>query len=283
MPHLMALIDGSAYSQSVCAHASWVASRLGASVALIHVLDHKARSEQTDLSGSLHAGERSALLKELAQLDAERSKLDLQRGRVILEEARQCLADSGITEVTPKLRHGDLIEAVKDFEKEADLILVGRAGESVGKVEKRLGSNLERVVRSAGKPVMVASIHFDQIRKMLIAFDGEASAMKAVRHIATSPLFTGLPCLLYSVGQDTPALRQRQAEAAAILQGAGLSVETGIEAGEPEEVIRKRIDSDGIDLLVMGAYSHSRLRSLIIGSTTTAMVRSCLVTVMLFH
>jgi nucleotide-binding universal stress UspA family protein len=34
-------------------------------------------------------------------------------------------------------------------------------------------------------------------------------------------------------------------------------------------------------MVVMGAYGHSRIRSLIIGSTTTEMVRSCKVPVVL--
>jgi len=33
----------------------------------------------------------------------------------------------------------------------------------------------------------------------------------------------------------------------------------------------------------MGAYGHSRIRSLIIGSTTTEMIRSCKVPVALFR
>ncbi|MEQ9334216.1 MAG: universal stress protein [Thalassobaculum sp.] len=34
---------------------------------------------------------------------------------------------------------------------------------------------------------------------------------------------------------------------------------------------------------MMGAYGHSRIRSLIIGSTTTQMIRSCMIPVMLFR
>ncbi|MGB3279328.1 MAG: universal stress protein, partial [Pseudorhodobacter sp.] len=43
----------------------------------------------------------------------------------------------------------------------------------------------------------------------------------------------------------------------------------------------KLVEEEGYHMLVMGAYGHSRIRSLIIGSTTTAMIRSCKVPVML--
>jgi nucleotide-binding universal stress UspA family protein len=33
----------------------------------------------------------------------------------------------------------------------------------------------------------------------------------------------------------------------------------------------------------MGAYGHSRIRTLIIGSTTTEVIRSCLIPVLLFR
>ncbi|MEO6054349.1 MAG: universal stress protein, partial [Chthoniobacterales bacterium] len=36
-------------------------------------------------------------------------------------------------------------------------------------------------------------------------------------------------------------------------------------------------------LLVMGAYGHSRIRQLMVGSTTTAMVRTCQVPVLMFR
>ncbi len=53
--------------------------------------------------------------------------------------------------------------------------------------------------------------------------------------------------------------------------------------GEPEKVIAGTVEQEQIDLLVMGAYGHSRIRSLVIGSTTTAMIRSCLVPIFMFR
>ena len=49
------------------------------------------------------------------------------------------------------------------------------------------------------------------------------------------------------------------------------------------DVIIGQASDAGIDLVVMGAYGHSRIRNLIIGSTTSEMIRSCLVPVMLFR
>ena len=65
------------------------------------------------------------------------------------------------------------------------------------------------------------------------------------------------------------------------LQAAGVTAETGTIPGQPETALAKLVDDAQFDLLVMGAYGHSRIRSLIIGSTTTAMLRACKVPVVL--
>jgi len=74
--------------------------------------------------------------------------------------------------------------------------------------------------------------------------------------------------------------RQTRAIAA---YSAGLDVAIRREAGDPAEVIAERVRDAEFDLLVMGAYGHSRIRTLIIGSTTTALIRSCKVPVLLFR
>ena len=58
---------------------------------------------------------------------------------------------------------------------------------------------------------------------------------------------------------------------------------TEVRSGQPEIVIANSVETGGFDLLFMGAYGHSRIRGLIVGSTTTEMVRSCLVPVVLFR
>ena len=78
---IVALVDGSVYSASVCDHAAWMSARTGAPVELIHVLGRREAPEKKDLSGAIALGARTALLEELAELDAQRAKLVSHRGR----------------------------------------------------------------------------------------------------------------------------------------------------------------------------------------------------------
>ena len=284
MAKLVALVDGSIYSQSVCDHTAWIANRTQAAVEVLHVLGRReTASAPANLSGNITLGARTALLAELSALDEQRAKLAQRRGRAILDDAKARIEAAGIEGVTTKLRIGDFVESVAELETEAAMVVVGKRGEAADFAKLHLGSNLERVVRSSNKPVFVASRAFKPIERFLIAYDGGTSSMKAVDHIARSELFAGLHCRLLTAGADSEETRKRLDNARTMLEAGGYEVSVDVLPGPPEAVIAQAVDSEGIDLLAMGAYGHSRIRNLIIGSTTTEMIRSCKVPVVLFR
>jgi len=284
MNRIIAFIDGSGYAQSVCDHAGWVASHGESSLMLLHVLGRReAITENADLSGSIGLGARSALLEELAELDGQKARLVNKRGRAILEDAKDRAANMGADNITTMLRHGQLVATMEEYEKDADLIVIGKRGEASNFDMEHLGSNLERVVRSTKKPVLVASRAFKPVKKVLIAFDGGSSSIKAVEHIVGSEVFAGLECVLIQVGSDTASNHKPLWGAVAALREAGFTAESRVIAGQPESVISETIEAEDFDLLVMGAYGHSRIRNLIIGSTTTQMIGACKVPIMLFR
>lgn len=280
---IIALVDGSGYSESVCGHAAWIAARTDASVEVLHVLGRREGPETQDRSGAIALGARTALLNELAALDAQRAKLMMERGRAILDDARAILERAGVADVTTRLRHGDLIETVAGVEAEARAIVIGKRGEAANFATGHLGSNLERIVRSSHKPVLVASRAFRPIEKVLVAFDGGTSALKAIDHIARSPVFQGLAVHVVTVGNANAAVLKALESAQAMLRAAGIMADTSVLPGQPETALSQLVEEAGFDMLVMGAYGHSRIRRLIIGSTTTAMIRACKVPVVLMR
>ena len=68
-----------------------------------------------------------------------------------------------------------------------------------------------------------------------------------------------------------------------MLASAGFAVETRLLAGEPEQALPELLQAQGNALLVMGAYGHSRIRQLIVGSTTTALLRLSPVSVLVLR
>lgn len=282
MSNILALFDGSIYAQSVAGIAAWVAGKLDLPVVAAHVLGRRSTGG-FDLSGNLDIEQRTTLLKELSDLDERHARLAQQKGRAILDAARKLLEAAGCGEVSTRLRNGDLLELLADLESGAEIVVIGKRGEAADFAKLHLGSNLERVVRASARPVLVAARAYQPFDRFLIAYDGGKSANRAVDYVISSPLLKGLDCTLLSVGADTPENRSRLEAPARLLREAGFQVRTILENGEPDEVIGNRVEADGIGLLAMGAYGHSRIRSLVIGSTTTAMVRRCRIPVLMFR
>jgi nucleotide-binding universal stress UspA family protein len=285
MTKISAYIDASSYAHSVCDHAAWVAGRMGGSVEVLHVLGRRdMHGDGGDLSGALDVDARDTLLAELSAMDEQKAKLAQKRGRLILDQAKKRLEDAGVASVTTKLRIGDLVETVHEQETSADLIVIGKRGEAAAFASQHLGSNLERVVRASSKPVLVASRAFKPISRILIAYDGGPSVSRAINFLTGAGTgFSGLEVSLLKIGQCTDDVTARVEQAAQQLRSAVYQVETRIVPGHPETVIADAVANQGFDLLVMGAYGHSRIRTLMIGSTTTELMRSCKVPVVLFR
>ena len=71
--HILACIDGSEVTESVCDYAAWYASRLNLPVALLNVIDVPASSRR-DLSGAIGMDSRQVLLAELSKIDCHYSR-----------------------------------------------------------------------------------------------------------------------------------------------------------------------------------------------------------------
>ncbi len=285
MTKIMAMVDGSIYAESVCDHTAWLAQKTNASVDLVHVLagQQRASDDASNLSGSIGFGARTTLMEELVELDAQKAKLSHKIGRAILDEAKVRMHEDGIESVTTRLRHGEIVETVEESDQDTDMIVIGKRGIAAEHDMVHLGINLENVVRSSKKPVLVASRVFKPINRLLVAFDGGKSVSKAIDHLANNAAFKDIECQLLAVGSETSKGGQKIQLAAQQLREAGLSVNADTEQGQPKEVISRHVESDGFDLLVMGGYGHSHIRNMFVGSTTSAMLASCKIPVLLFH
>ena len=163
--------------------------------------------------------------------------------------------------------------------------MLGKRGENANFATEHLGSTMERVVRASHKPCLVTSRAFKPVERALFAYDGSKSCQKALEFLSTSSAFKDLELHLVTVAAhsaEEAALKTLQG-AEGVLRAAGCVPVCQMLVGMADNEISAYVEGRGINLLIMGAYGHSRIRQLIIGSTTTAMIRRCKVPVLLFR
>jgi nucleotide-binding universal stress UspA family protein len=286
MSLILSCTDGSVYAASVYEHTAWAAKKLDAPVQVIHLLEpHPERPLMSDWSGNLGMDSREQLMEELVQLEATQARIAQVKANAILGEAAKRLSELGLEQVKTEALHGALVDYIEQSAtaKKAQMVVIGKRGESADFAKLHLGGNLERVIRSCPHPVLVSARRYSPIQRVLIAFDGGPSALKAVDYAINSPLLKGLSIALLAAGSGNSKLENQLEEARQKFQEAGFEVKAEMLPGEPETLISNRVKEEKIDLLLMGAYGHSRIRQFIVGSTTTTMIRTCQIPILMFR
>ncbi|ALM53495.1 universal stress protein [Halomonas huangheensis] len=280
---VMAAIDGSQFSEGVCDGAVWASQALDAPLTFLHVVDNHPQTAEADLTGNIGLGSQEHLLEELSSLDERRAKVAQEYGRGLLKSATERATEQGISEPASRQRNGTLVETLAELEDDIRLLVLGKRGESASHASEHLGTNLERVVRSMHRPILMVPGAFTHPQRVMIAFDGSKTTRKGVEMLAQSPLFKGVSCDVVMVGADTGDLRAQLEWALTTLRNAGHDAEGDIVVGEVEEALRSWQQDHEIDMVVMGAYGHSRIRHLLVGSTTTSVLRGATVPVLLLR
>jgi nucleotide-binding universal stress UspA family protein len=282
MKRILICSDGSNHAQVSCKYAAWLALRSGAAVDVLYVTDLRYFEIPliADLGGSLGMQPYPAVLGQLQELERKKAE-------VVLDGARRILEDAGLAAGRVQTLHktGLLVDCLTDHEQDADIVLLGKRGENAGFAGEHLGSTMERVVRASTRPCIVTPRDYSETKRMLLAYDGGPSSRRAVEFLANSDALKGLELHIVivtgAINPDVALPHLREAEA--IARGGGFAPVCQMLHGTPEEQISGYITANDVHLLVMGAYGHSRIRRLIIGSTTTDMVRTCHVPVLLMR
>ncbi|MGI2094132.1 universal stress protein [Shewanella oncorhynchi] len=273
MTNVIACIDGSKVTLAVCDASSWAAQQLDAPVTLLHVLDKSAYPIESDLSGNIGLGTREYLLNEMVELEARRGKLALEQGKYMLQDAKIRVVEKQPSRMVATLqRHGDLVETLLEQESHARLVVMSRQGEQHQDQAQAIGSHLENVIRTLKQPILVVMDEFTAPKRFMIAYDGSVTARKALDRVVSSPLLKGLECHLVMVSDDQSLATAELALVAESLIAADFNVVTAVCQGEVQTVLEIYQLKHQIDLMVMGAYGHSRIREFFVGSNTTRMI-----------
>ena len=279
---VLACVDQSHFAEYVADYAAWASLRMSAPLEFLHVIDHHPEiGSGKDHSGAIGIDAHETLLKQLFAEDEARTTAAREQGRVFLNRLRERARAAGAWSVDVRQRHGELEETIAEQGSGVRLVVLGRRGETADSTERKLGRNVERVVRALHQPVLTVTANFKEPQRVMIAFDGGIVTRRGVEMVATSPLFRGIPIYLLMSGKESRDAAKQLEWAKMTLESAGFEVVASLAFGDVDAIIAKTVIDQSIDLLIMGAYSHSPLRSLLFGSKTSDILHAATVPTLL--
>ena len=165
----------------------------------------------------------------------------------------------------------------------ADLIVAARPS---AESDVSTNLNLNAAIFDTGRPVLVVPpIECSGTAdKIVVSWNGSAQSARAVAFAL--PILKRAESVTALTVDSGNILGQRAPELETYLRWHGVDAKTQTISGSPSAVGAKLMDalmSENADLLVMGAYTHSRMRRLILGGVTRYILEESSVKVLMAH
>lgn len=262
---ILACIDGSSHGDVAGQYAICMADHLRARLVGLHVLDSRMLEGPllADLAGGIGAQPYAAQTQQFRALME-------QKGRAIADAFESRCREAGLQAET-LIRIGHPPRIILEEEVRAELVVLGQKGEHAEWIGDMTGSTLERVARHSVKPCLVTPKKFSPVHRILAAYDGSAHASQALREAAelAAAMKIELVVLTAGDGNHEDEAERISRDAMALVKAHECDARPLVVKGRPASVILDAVRDEACDLIVVGAYGHSRIREMILGSVTT--------------
>ncbi|MDP5291731.1 universal stress protein [Oceanimonas sp. CHS3-5] len=271
--NVLAGIDGSKHTACVCDYAAWAARQLSASLVLLNVTHKPEPTLLYNMGAASSLSAQDSVQAELADIDKKRAELAREQSKLILEQASEHIQQAGYPAPRTISREGRLVQALEQYDDYADLVVLGRRGNNEDDSPERLGSHVEQVIRTTDKPLLLTDGDYSPPQRIMIAFDGSDTTRKCVEYVADSALFKGLECHVVMVAGPSEEKKAQLEAARQLLEDKGHKATAALLQGEVKKNLLAYQEKQNMDLMVMGAYGHSRIRLWLLGSITDLMLQ----------
>ena len=274
MKRVIACIDSSPCVNAVAEAAAWVAKQTQRELVLLQVLDYYPASYHLgEISGVIGFESNAMLLKELAELEQKQSELALDYSNNLLNHISEMIQQKYEITASHIQEKGDFLEQSFNVLKDDDIAIIGRVGERAAERNKPIGSNVENFIRGVNCTVMTVGENFKPPTRFIFAYEYSPTCVNLMKRVAQSDLLKLLQCHLLYVGDHPEVLK----EPAQYLADAGFDVVIEYRYGDVAENILEYQNEHGIQLILLGAFSHSKIRQFFLGSVATSIFRNSLV------
>jgi nucleotide-binding universal stress UspA family protein len=214
---------------------------------------------------------------------------NIRREAAICRERLEARAKTIGISIEWRSDEGEPSRVAAEFSRYVDLTLMTQNGSGHDREDMRTLS--EYFILESGRPVIQVpyiGAPAKPPRHIIVGWDGSRTATRAL-HDALPLLSTAEQVELLSIrGDNHPddAGEIAAIDISAHLARHGVNVETRVlvaEHIEPADLLLSHLSDCGAEMVVMGAYGHSRLRELVLGGMTRGILRSMTVPVLLSH
>jgi nucleotide-binding universal stress UspA family protein len=219
-----------------------------------------------------------------ARRDEEMLRKIRQAAETTLAAFREQAKDAGVR-CEASVSEGELPVVLATAAEQADALIVGHGTGRPVAGEVAHVHVLHDLLTHCVRPVLVAPKTARATSTALVAYDGSPHAARTLQAFATSGLYRAHHVHVLTMDADMTAGDQVAQRAVDYLRTHEMAVERHVE--KPQQDIGRQIlewarrtDSG---LLVMGAHGHSRLRELLLGSTTHTILDASEIPVLLEH
>ncbi len=291
MKNILAAIDNSSYLDSICKLAIFFANKTGAKISLFHTgtINSNSNSSQ-DLSGTIGFDAQDNLLHELSEIDEKKSRQEQKKGWVVLKEAENIIQDYKKLDYEKIHKKGALVENIKDLQTDFDLLILGKRGVDHEESDEDLGFNIAKIIKQVNKPTLIASqnsvINYRGVKSFLLCYDGSKPAEKILNVVCKTSLLKSMQCHLLTIGENNEKNKSELEKARLKLESCGFGVKSLVAEAkqqEVQEVVKKYIQKNSINILAMGAFGHSAVRDFFLGSTTKALIKEVEIPILIMH
>ena len=267
---ILVALDGSEHAQAASAYALWLAEHLQATALGLHVVDvvsiEGSGAFLHDVSGSLG-------FEPYLDFSSKMRDALHERGRMVLDQFLAACGERGVRGDI-QLTTGIVANQICEYARTADLVVVGHRGVNEQFSTGLLGGTTESVTRKCPKPLLVTPIGFRPITRPLLAYDGSQRAAAAMHEAAELAAALALPLTVLHVAKDESAATRVLDEVRRYLASYRLDASYVTRPGYANEAILETMDAGNHDLLLIGAYGHSRIIEMVLGSTTEYVLRN---------
>lgn len=268
--------DGSDYSRTALEYGIYIAKRLDARLTGLHVIDIKVLqgpvlNDICSAASFCPGPEFFSVIEKTLETRADN----------ILGEFRGRCEAQGLKPDVKKVT-GIIDEEIVREGLGFHLILLAQRGEHYPLSRSvLLGSTAEAVVRKSSTPVLVTPVDFVEIESMGLAYDGSPPANHALRIAAELADKTRWPLTVLIVTDQEKLSADLSAKVESALDDYMIDKDIIVLGGKEEKEILEFIDEGAVELMLMGTHGHSRFKELLLGSTTSHVVRKSRIPVLL--